>query len=342
LFTELSRSGQQLSVMDGRPHSALRRYFADFFTSGSVRSLDQLIRRIADEILADLLERGECDFTTEFAGRVPTAVIAAILGIPRDHWDDLYRWNNMLASPDDPEFSVGDAVATQTEGVSNIMRTCAELAAARKGKGGTDLLTAMTVAEIDGRPLNETEIGFNGLMFFGAGHETTRAAMSTGLIELLKAPDQLDHLRRNRHDTALLHAAAEESVRFSSPLTHTLRTVTEDTRIGEQAIAAGDWVVLWFHGANRDPEVFADPERFDIGRSPGDHLGFARGKHFCLGAHLARAEMQVMLQAMLAHLEDIEIAGPIEMASSNLFWGVKHMPIRFRAGSGAALRANAA
>ena len=169
------------------------------------------------------------------------------------------------------------------------------------------------------------------VMFFAAGHETTRSSMSVGLLELLKDPDQLAWLRANRHDPAVLRTAAEEFVRYSSPLTHTLRTVTEDVEVGGQQMKAGDWAVIWFHPANRDDAVFPDPEKFDVRRSPNPHLGFAVGKHFCLGAHLARLDMAVMLEAVLEHMDAIELAGPVEWASSNLFWGIKHMPIRFRA-----------
>ena len=334
-FTELSRSGAQLAVMDGQPHSELRRYFSERFSPSGVRSLGHLIRTIAHETLDAFIDKGECDFTTDFAGRVPTAVIAAMMDIPRERWGDLYLWNNMLAAPGDAEFSIGDPVATSTFGLQNIIATCAELANERRGSERTDLLTAMTQAQVNGRSLTETEIGFNSLMFFGAGHETTRSSMSTGLIELLRDPAQLEYLRANRHDAKILRTAAEEFVRYSAPLTHTLRTATEDTVIGGQPIKAGDWVVVWFHAANRDPATFHDPERFDVMRSPNPHLGFALGKHFCLGAHLARLDMQIMLEVMLDRIDQIELAGSIQMSSSNLFWGVKHMPIRFKKRSGA-------
>lgn len=331
LFTQLTQSAQQLATMDGQPHNALRRYFSTKFTSNTVNSLEGLVRDISEEILGDILPRGECDFTTQYAGRLPTAVIAAILGVPRELWDDFYLWNNMFAAPDDPEFSIGTPVETSTAGVSNIMRTVIELAERRRAEPKDDLLTALVQAEIDGVPLTHTQIGFNGLMFFAAGHETTRSSMSVGLLELLKDPDQLAWLRANRHDPAVLRTAAEEFVRYSSPLTHTLRTVTEDVEVGGQQMKAGDWAVIWFHPANRDDAVFPDAEKFDVRRSPNPHLGFAVGKHFCLGAHLARLDMAVMLEAVLEHMDAIELAGPVEWASSNLFWGIKHMPIRFRA-----------
>ncbi|MBO9499090.1 MAG: cytochrome P450 [Novosphingobium sp.] len=331
LFTQLTQSAQQLATMDGAPHNALRRYFSPKFTSTSVNGLEGLVRRISDELLAEILPQGRCDFTTQYAGRLPTAVIAAILGVPRALWDDFYLWNNMFAAPEDPEFSIGTPVETSTAGVSNIMRTVIELAEVRRTNPQDDLLTALVRAEIDGVPLTPTQIGFNGLMFFAAGHETTRSSMSVGLLELLKDPAQLEWLRANRHDPKALHTAADEFVRYSSPLTHTLRTVTEDVEIGGRQIKEGDWLVVWFHAANRDETVFDDPERFDIRRSPNPHLGFAVGKHFCLGAHLARLDMAVMLEAVLDRMDEIALDGPVEWASSNLFWGIKHMPIRFKA-----------
>lgn len=331
LFTQLSRSAQQLATMDGQPHNALRRYFSTTFTSGSVNSLESLVRAISDELLDDILARGTCDFTTEYAGRLPTAVIAAILGVPRELWDDLYLWNNMFAAPEDPEFAIGTPVETSTAGVENIMRTCIALAEERRRNPRSDLLTALVQAEIDGRPLTETQIGFNGLMFFAAGHETTRSSMSLGIAELLRHPDQMAWLRANRDDPAVLRVAADEFVRYSSPLTHTLRTVTEDVEIGGKTLREGDWAVIWFHSANRDEAVFENADAFDVRRDPNPHLGFAIGKHFCLGAHLARLDMAVMLHAVLDRMEDIELERPPEWSSSNLFWGIKHMPIRFRA-----------
>ncbi|MEJ0048138.1 MAG: cytochrome P450 [Rhodospirillales bacterium] len=176
------------------------------------------------------------------------------------------------------------------------------------------------------------QLGFNGLMFFGAGHETTRSSMSTGLAELLRHPDQLDYLYHNRHDPEVLRVASDEFVRYSSPLTHTLRlrTTTEDTVIGGQPVKQGDWVVVWFHGANRDPAAFPDPSALMLPVHPTRISATLWGKHFCLGAHLARLDMQIMLEVLLDRLDEIELAAPIEMSSSNLFWGIKHMPIRFK------------
>lgn len=330
LFTRLTRSAQQLATMDGEAHYALRRYFAKKFTSNAVDGLQSMIQGISDSILSDILERGECDFTVEYAGRLPAAVISAMLGVPTEMWKNFYLWNNMLAAPEDPEFSIGTAIETSTAAVSNIMGSCIELANERRRRPQDDLLTALVEAEIDGNRLTDTQIGFNGLMFFAAGHETTRASMSTGVLEILRDRTQLEWLRANRHDPDILKIAAEEFVRYSSPLTHTLRTVTKDVEIGGQLLKEGDWAVIWFHPSNRDGRIFSDPERFDVRRNPNPHLGFALGKHFCLGAYLARLDMAVMLGAVLEHMDELELSGEAEWASSNLFWGIKHMPVRFR------------
>ncbi len=334
-YTALIRGGQQLAGMEGQPHSALRRYFSDRFSPTGVRSLEQLVRRVTNDALDDLITSDHPDFTTHFGGRVPVAVIAAIMDIPKEYWEDLYQWNNMLAAPDDPEFSVGTGVETSTFGLNQIMKLCVELAEERRGKGGDDLLTALTEAEVNGKQLSGTEIGFNGLMFFAAGHETTRSSMSTGMLELIRDPAQFAYLREHRNTAKILRTAADEFVRYSSPLTHQMRTATQDIVIGGQSIKEGERVVGWLHAANRDPAVFDDPERFDVKREKNPHLGFGVGKHFCLGAHLAKLDMQIMLEALLSRLDDIQLAGPVEMSSSNLFWGIKHMPISFKVLDGA-------
>lgn len=330
VFTKLARSGAQLAMMDGDPHTLLRRVFTQKFLLPNVSKLEAFIRRCAADIMAEILPRESCDFTTELGGRLPTAVICEMMNIPRDKWDDLYRWNNMLAAPEDPEFSIGTPVETSSAAVTYIVEYCTKLAHERRLAPGDDLLSLLGQATIEGQPLSDMQLGFNGLMFFGAGHETTRASLSAGLLELIRNPQQMQLLKSMRHDSLALRNAAEEFVRWSSPLTHTLRTATEDTVIGGQAIKKGDWVVIWYASANRDEDAFTDAARFDIARTPNNHLGFAIGKHFCLGVHLARLDMQVVLEAIIDHMEDIELAGDVEMTGSNLFWGIKHMPIRFK------------
>ncbi len=330
LQARLARSGAQLAMMDGAPHRELRRYFQARFGIPSIRKLEDFIRECCHDILQELLPRKTFDFTADLAGRLPTAVIAKMMDIPREKWADLNRWTNMFSSPDDPEYMLGIPLETATFATSNILNYCAELALQRRTDPGDDLLSVLATATIDGRLLSTEELGFNGLMFFAAGHETTRASLSAGMLEMIRDPEQMERLRSMRHDAAGLARASEECVRWASPLTHTLRVVIEDVTVGKQAMKKGDWVVLWYASANRDEAVFDDANRFDVTRQQNPHLGFGLGQHFCLGTQLARLDMRIVFESVLDTLQDIELAAPPEMAGSNLFYGIKRMPIRFR------------
>jgi cytochrome P450 len=338
LYIRLLRSGAALAVMDGTPHTLLRKVFSERFTIGGIAAMEALIRGCVEEIMNDVLPRGSCDFTVDIGGRLPLAVISAMMDIPRGDWDDLYRWNNMTAAPEDPEWSIGTALETSSAGTAKLIEYCARLGRERRAGTADDLMSLLAHAEIDGQPLSDDQLGFNGLMFFGAGHETTRASLSAGVLELMKDPAQLARLVALRHDPAALDIAADEFVRWTSPLTHALRTATADITIGDQLIKKGDWVVVWYISANRDADAFVEPDRFDIARTPNRHLGYAVGKHHCLGAHLARAEMRIMLEYLLEYMPDMKLAGDVEMAASNHFWGIKHMPVTFPPRAGVASR----
>ena len=329
VFIQLARSASQIAMMDGDPHTELRRVFAQRFSPAGVQDLNLLIKRCAREILDDVLQRGECDFVTDVAGRLPLAVIAAMMDIPKSDWEMLYRWNNMSAAPEDPEWSVGTAEETSSEGTARLVEYCTRLALERRGRDGEDLLTMLANARVDGKLLPDEHLGFNGMMFFAAGHETTRASLSAGFLELLRAPDQLRRLKADIDDVDAVGRAVEECVRWASPLTHTLRTATQDIEIGGVRIREGDWVVPWFISINFDERAFERPDRFDAARRANDHLGFAKGKHHCLGIHLARVELRAMLQMLIGELGEVELSGEPEMAASNLFWGLKHMPVSF-------------
>jgi cholest-4-en-3-one 26-monooxygenase len=334
-FIHLLRSGAQLSCMDGQPHTDLRKLFADRFAVPGVASLEQLVRDSTRAIFSSVLETGRCDFTVQMAGRLPLMVIGAMMDIPAADAETLYRFNNMMAAPEDPEWSVGTALETATAGTMGLMNYLTDLAKARRAAPGTDLISAIACAELDGALLPDEHLGFNGIMFFAAGHETTRAALSGALLELIHNPAQLERMRAQRFDAKAMLVAAEEAVRWATPVAHTLRTATEDFQLGDTLIREGDWVVPWFASANRDETVFADPDRFDTERSPNPHLGFATGKHFCLGAHLARLEMRVMFEFVLEYMDEIALDGDVAMAASNQFSGVKHLPIRFMTRRGA-------
>lgn len=329
-YLHLLRTGASVAVMDGQPHNQLRRAFQEPFAVPGVASIEEMARGCMQEILDTVLPDGRCDFTVDMAGMLPLMVIAKMMDIPSCDTPDLYRYNNMTAAPEDPEWSVGDALATSMAGTTALMTYLTALALERRKGNGADLMSRLAKADIDGEPLSDAQLGFNAITFFAAGHETTRASLSAGLYELLKNPAQMQLLRGMRNDKAALGVAAEEFVRWTSPLTHTLRTATEDFEIGGQTIKAGEWVVAWFPAANRDERAFERPDVFDIQRSPNNHLGFATGKHFCLGAHLARLEMRIMLEALIDHMDNIELDGEMELAATNHFWGIKHLPIRYK------------
>jgi cytochrome P450 len=329
LVFRLFREGAMLGSMDGPEHTALRRAFSKKFSLPDISKLEALVTQLARGIVDEVLPRGECDFATDVAARLPMAAICHLMDIPREDWDDLYRWNNMVASPDDPEFSVGTPLETSQEGGRNLIDYCLRLARRRRANPGDDMLSMIATAEIDGKQLSDQQLGYNGKMLLAAGHETTRNTLCAGFVELMKDEAQMAALRRQADDAKAMKTAVEECVRWATPLTHQMRTATEDTEIGGQKIAEDERLVCWNLSANRDEAIFDDPYRFDTGRTPNPHLGFGHGKHFCLGVHLARLEMRVLIPMLLREMQAMRLQTEPEPAASNIFAGIKHMPIAF-------------
>jgi cholest-4-en-3-one 26-monooxygenase len=191
-----------------------------------------------------------------------------------------------------------------------------------------DLVSDLVGGEVDGHRLSELEFNNFFLLLAVAGNETTRNALSGGLLALLEHRDQWERLQRQ---PKLVETAVDEIVRWVSPVMYFRRTATEDTVIGGVEIGAGDKVVLWYPSANRDEEVFADGERFDVARDPNPHLGFGVGEHFCLGSHLARLEMRILFEELVRQVPDLELAGTPRRLRSNFIHGIKELPVRFRA-----------
>ena len=208
----------------------------------------------------------------------------------------------------------------------SIGKYCVKAALERRGGDGEDLLSVLGNARINGRLLTDRELAHNGVLYVGAGLETTRNAISAGLLALIEHPAELELLLK---DEALMPTAVEEILRWSSPVTHFARVAMKDTELGGKQICHGDRVVLWFPSANRDEEVFANPYSFDIRRTPNEHLAFSKGEHYCAGAHLARLELRLMLQALLKRTRQIELTGRVERLRSNFLAGIKHLPVRF-------------
>jgi methyl-branched lipid omega-hydroxylase len=290
------------------------------------------VETTAAELVDAVIERGEGDFVTDIAAPLPLRVIVDLMGVPRSHERFIFDRTNIILGLGDPEY-----IPDQTpNGVMTALLVAAqelnllitELAEARVKDPKDDLITALVSTEIDGEKLTPGEMASFFILLVVAGNETTRNAISHGLLALTQHPDQRD--RWAADFDGLAPTAVEEIVRWATPVIHFRRTATRDTELGGQPIAEGEKVVLWYNSANRDEAKFEDPFRFDVRRTPNEHVGFgAGGPHFCLGANLARREITVMFDELLHRLPDIEITGPPDMLQSAFIHGIKRMPCAF-------------
>jgi len=277
-------------------------------------------------ILEQVIDKGECDFVTDIAAELPLQVIADLLGVPQQERHQLFDWSNRLLGSEDPEF--GNDIAVSMAAAFEMFRYAYQLGQAKIEKPGDDLVTALMKGEVGGGKLDMLEFGSFFLLLAVAGNETTRNLISHGMLLLLEHPESRARLRKN---PALLPGAIEEMLRYRAPVMYFRRTATEDTEIGGVPIRKGEKVTLWYPSANRDEEVFDDPDRFDIERHPNEHLAFGHGQHFCLGSHLARLEIRVMFEELLEQFDAIALTGPVRTLRSHFIDGVKSMPIRFDA-----------
>jgi cholest-4-en-3-one 26-monooxygenase len=323
----LQQSGAMLVTSDPPRHGQVRRAIEKPFFPRSVNERANQVRALAGRLLDAALDKGECDFVKDVAGPLPLTVIFEMMNIPQADRADLFRCANMHATPDDPDFSIGTPMETRAMGLGTMTRYCREAALERRGCPSTDVLTMLGDTQIEGEFLTDDEIGFNGQLFIVGGQETTRNSLSRGIWEIARHPGLLERLRS---DPSLLKTAPEEILRWASPISHNMRTATQDTEIGGKLIRQGEWVVLWIPSANRDETVFADPFRFDLGRKPNPHVAFGYGPHFCLGAFLARLELRVMLELFVEKVASVELLGEPQKVQSIIFSGFKTMPVRLK------------
>jgi cytochrome P450 len=303
--------GTMLVSMDGREHTRQRRLISAGFTPRMVGRLEEQMRRWAGSIVDAALARGTCDFVQDVAYQLPMHVIADIVGIPVEDRQWLFKLTNNFVSAGDAAagLSPEQHMAIQIE-MFEYART---LGQGKRTHPQDDVWTILSTVEIDaddgGRTgLSELELDMFFLLLTVAGSETTRTALSTGLMALVEHPDQLETLR---NDATVPEAAVDEILRWSSPVSYFARRATRDTEIRGVRIAAGQRVTLWYPSANRDDDVFDDPFRFDIHRAPNEHLAFGGGgPHFCLGANLARREIAILFEELLRRTRRIEVLGP--------------------------------
>ncbi|HXR34851.1 MAG TPA: cytochrome P450, partial [Candidatus Binataceae bacterium] len=316
--------GQMLIVTDPPRHTRMRQIVNKRFTRAALAPHEPHVRAITAEILDAVATRGECDFVVDVAAKLPTAVICEMLGIPKADWEMMFTVANMSIGTHDPEYQIaGDAYETGRQAQLNCFNYFVNVISERRKNPGNDLVSALVHGEIDGQKLTDMEILFNCFLLIIGGQETTRNATSGGMLALIENPAQRERLTRDR---SLLPTAVEEVLRYTSPITHIMRTATQDIEMHGQQIKAGDRVVIWNASANRDEAQFPEPDRFDITRSPNEHVALGHGEHFCLGANLARLELRVMLDEVLNRLPDLEPGGQVQRLYSNFVAGIKHMP----------------
>ena len=317
--------GEMLIAIDPPRHGKFRELVSGPFMPNALIDTTAIKTDLIKKIFDDLPTDGVIDLVDDLAAKIPMTIIADILGLPQARCGDLLTWGKMALTASDPEYSGGDAAATTAAGIEGIHNCVRDLAMPRRGCPHADALSSLANGQIDGIALTESEIVQNGTLMILAGFETTRNSFSGGLLALLQHPEQMQLLR---NDPKLIRRAVEEMVRWSNPVITLSRVATADTHIGDQAVKAGDQVVVWLASANRDETVFPNPDKFDVTRSPNPHLGFGFGPHTCLGGPLARLELRVALEELLARYEGFEVAGAPERTQTNFVGGLKRFPIR--------------
>jgi cytochrome P450 len=313
--------------MDDPHHRKVRSIGADWFRPKAMRDLkvrvDELARRYVDK-LRDV--GPECDFVTEIAVNFPLYVIMSLLGLPESDFGRMHTLTQEMFGGDDDEYKRGATPEEQLEVLLDFFAYFSALTASRREHPTDDLASAIANGRIDGEPLSDVDTASYYVIVASAGHDTTKDAISGGMHALVENPSELSRLR---NDPGLMGTAVEEMIRWSTPVKEFMRTATADTTVRGVDIAKGESVYLAYVSGNRDEEVFDEPFRFDVGRDPNKHVAFGYGVHFCLGAALARMEMNSLFTELVPRLDSIELAGEPELSATTFVGGLKHLPIRY-------------
>lgn len=313
--------------MDDPHHRKVRAIGADWFRPKAMRDLKVRVDELAKRYVDRMRDVGpECDFVEEIAIQFPLYVIMSLLGLPEEDYDRMHALTQELFGGDDEEYSRGQSPEELFTVLLDFFQYFAALTASRRANPTEDLASAIANGRIDGEPLSDMDTASYYVIVASAGHDTTKDAISGGLHALIQNPGELARLKANPD---LMPTAVEEMIRWSTPVKEFMRTATADTVVHGVPIAEGESVYLAYVSGNRDEEVFEDPFRFDVGREPNKHLAFGYGVHFCLGAALARMEMNSLFSELLPRLDSIELAGTPELSATTFVGGFKHLPIRY-------------
>jgi cytochrome P450 len=314
--------------MDDPRHARLRRIVSRAFTPKMIKKFEEDVQLTAESIVDELIATGPCDFVQQVSARLPLKIICQMMGISDDHFDMVMRNTNVILAGGDPEFLSDDmdqAIGQILTAGADLAGLVTDLAAARQAEPGEDLITALATANVDGEQLTPAELASFFILLVVAGNETTRNAISHALMLFTEHPDQRELLLADFEPR--ISPAVEEIVRYVSPVIWMRRSLTQDAVINGHQFRQGDKAALVYWAANRDEAVFTDPIAFDITRSPNPHVGFGgAGPHFCLGAHLARREITVMLRELLQRVPNVRAAGDPDRLLSSFINGIKHLP----------------
>ncbi|MEV6772565.1 cytochrome P450 [Nocardia sp. NPDC051030] len=315
---ELSKEALLVN-MDPPKHTKVRRIVSRGFTPRAVEGLRQKLTERAAKIVREARESGGGDFVEQVASELPLQAIAELLGVPQDDRHKLFAWSNALLNYDDPEY--GDSMTANAE----LLGYAYNMAEQRRANPAGDIVSQLVTADIDGEALGSDEFGFFVILLSVAGNETTRNAITHGMKAFVDNPDQWELYRDKRPRTA-----PDEIVRWATPVSVFQRTAMCDTEIGGQAIREGDRVGLFYSSANFDEEVFGNPFEFDVERDPNPHVGFGgTGNHFCIGANLARLEIDLMFNAIAEAMPTLTELAPPQRLRSGWINGIKHWPVKY-------------
>jgi cytochrome P450 len=310
-------------------HTRLRGLVSQAFTPRMVELLEPRIEAVAHQLLDDIAPKGEADLVEALTYPLPVIMIAEILGVPAKDRADFKRWSNDIVATLGTGLQ-GEPRQLPAETVNEMREYFGRLIEERRKEPRNDLLSGLVAAELEGSKLDFPEMIQMLILLLVAGNETTTNLIGNTVIELMNHPDQLERLRTAPE---LIHTAIEEVLRFSSPVQATVRRAARDAQVGGKTVSENQQIIVWLQSANRDEEVFPNPDTFDVARTPNRHIAFGLGPHFCLGAPLARLEARVALQALLERMKSFERVGegPLPRVPTFIMRGVRSLPIRFEA-----------
>ena len=326
-----------LVTFDAPIHMKYRKLTQEWFMPKNLRTLEDEIRELAQKTVDRLIEAGpEADFCKLVSQPYPLHVVMQILGVPEEDEPRMLMLTQQMFGGQDEDLNQSGMKDLPPEAITQLVAGAvkdfeayfAGLTAEKRANPTDDVASTIANATVDGEPLNDRDMMGYYIIVAAAGHDTTSASTAGAMLALAQDPEQWAKVKADR---SLLPGIVEEAIRWTSPVQHFMRTAAEDTELGGQHIAKGDWLMINYVAANHDPAQFGNPRKFDASRSPSRHLAFGAGAHQCLGLHLARLEMRILFETLLDRVESVELAGEPKRAKSTFVGGLKTLPLRIAA-----------